>query len=76
MKKFSSPSTYSTPTIYSIDSPNSTKRDLAGLDVEGRYCYTPCNLILELRSPFPLVLFFISKTLASYPLLFYSLFIP
>ena len=34
--------TYSAPAIYPVP-PNSATRDLAGLDLEGGYCYTPCN---------------------------------
>ena len=48
-----SPSAYSVPAINSIDSPNSTMQDLAGLDLEGRYCYTLCNTAPELRSLLP-----------------------
>ena len=33
---------YSTPAIYPVP-PNSATRDLAGLNLEGGYCYTPCN---------------------------------
>ena len=46
-RNFLSPSVYSAPAIYPIDSPNSAMRDLAGLDLELGYCYTPCNTALE-----------------------------
>ena len=52
--KFLSPSAFSAPTLYSINSPNSAMRDLVGLNLEGGYCYTPCNTIPELRSLLPL----------------------
>ena len=46
---FKSPA-YSAPAIHPVDSPNSAMQDQAWLDLEGGYCYTPCNTTLELRS--------------------------
>ena len=65
VKFFISPSAYSVPAIYPIDSPNSATRDLTGLDLEGDTVTLRVTLHQNSGPHFPLTR--VSKTITVYP---------